>query len=143
LLAQREAFESEIAIRSGFHEGTRSIWRPPAPHVLMRRIMSPTGVKNYLSLGNGQVYAGDVVSELGIFGGCLFQRPTSRGGVPRILKNEVLGWSLKSKRPDVNEMSVVLGYGAFDSLRLVDGDEFVDMIHESDRQRAMIAESDL
>ena len=55
--------------------------------------------------------------------------------MPRILKNEVVGWSLKSKRPDVNEMSVVLGYGAFDSLSLVDDETFVAMIHGSVRQR--------
>lgn len=143
LLAQREAFESEIANRSGFPKGTRSVWRAPAPHVLMRRITSPAGIKNYLSLGNGQVYAGDVVSELGIFGACLFQRPRRPGECPKIHNNEVVGWSLKSKRPDVNEMSVILGYGAFDSLRLVDNEAFIDMIHESDRRRAMTVEFDL
>jgi len=142
LLAQLEAFEFSMTSRSGESADPRAVRRLPAPHVLMRRITSPPGIKNYLSLGTGQVYAGDVVSELGIFGACLFQRPSRPGQAPKIHNNEVVGWSLKSKKPDVNEMSVVLGYGAFDSLRLVDDESFVNMIRENEEQRELTGDFD-
>lgn len=122
-----------------------------AKWVLMRRMVPPKGVKNYLSLGSGQIWAGDVVSELGVFGGCLYRRRRKSmqdeganfgggGGVTRVedveggcgetlskprkwvamVRNEVLGFSLKSKMPSVDEMSVIKGYGVFDSPLLTD-----------------------
>jgi glutathione synthetase len=83
-------------------------------YVLMEMIVSPTGITNYLSLGNGQVYGGEVISELGVFGECMFS------GSEDFWRSAVAGWSFKSKGVGVNEMSVVKGYGAFDTPFLVD-----------------------
>ena len=72
--------------------------------------------------GEGQatpvVIGGPTISELGIFGVCIWQR--NRDGPPKILQNHEAGWSLKTKSKDVNEMSVVKGYGCFDCPLLVD-----------------------
>ena len=109
-------------------------------YVLMRRIRPPRGLLGVLVLapavGPGRregapatVYAGEVVPELGIWGTCLFRR--RHGGVGEeeereveILRNEVAGFSVRTKRAGQDEMSVVKGYGAFDSLVLLDEDVF-------------------
>ena len=59
------------------------------------------------------------VSELGIFGVCLWE--SGEDGLPPILlENFHGGWSLKTKPESVQEMSVVKGYGCFSSLCLLD-----------------------
>jgi len=63
--------------------------------------------------------AGPTVSELGIFGVCLW-KTKDRGGLQEILENFEAGWSFKTKPMDVDEMSVVKGYGCFDCPYLFD-----------------------
>lgn len=122
--------------------------------MIMRRIVPPRGVmRNYLSLGDGRLWAGDVVSELGVFGGVLYRRTrdgtktdvgasggggcgnggngsaesrSKQGAQVEMVMNVVIGWSLKSKMPDVNEMSVIKGYGVFDSPLLVNDELFAE-----------------
>lgn len=66
---------------------------------------------------------GPTVSELGIFGVCMWRRGKRRlwprNGSPDLMLNSEAGWSLKTKPAHVNEMSVVKGYGCFDSPYLV------------------------
>lgn len=78
--------------------------------VLMEKIASPK-VENVLMSSRG-VDIGEVVSELGILGGCLWRR--GKDGC-EMLQNSVAGWSFKTKYEDVKEMSVVKGYGCFDT----------------------------
>ena len=61
---------------------------------------------------------GPTVSELGIFGVCMWTkfRPDWDG----ILLNAEAGWSLKTKPDYIDEISVVKGFGCFDSPLLVD-----------------------
>ena len=78
-------------------------------------------------LDEGLVQA-EVVSELGIFGTCVWRTRRSIGHTEKdneasradILLNETSGWSFKCKPVGVNEMSVVKGYGCFGSPFLVD-----------------------
>ena len=63
-------------------------------------------------------FGAPTVSELGIFGICLWR--SKNRGAPDFLINSEAGWSLKTKPADVKEMSVVKGYGCFDSPCLVD-----------------------
>lgn len=62
---------------------------------------------------------GPTVSELGIFGICMWRRRKRllwpRSGSPDLMINTEAGWSLKTKPANENEMSVVKGYGCFDS----------------------------
>ena len=80
-------------------------------YVLMERIRSPV-VHGVLMMPDGAAAAGDVVSELGVLGSCLW-RPGC------MLENSLAGWSFKTKHAHVDEMSVVKGYGCFDTPCLI------------------------
>jgi len=78
--------------------------------------------------GCATVYAGEVVPELGVWGTCLFRHgrrgESGRSGEVEILRNELAGFSVRTKRAGQDEMSVIKGYGAFDSLVVLDEDLF-------------------
>ncbi|KAB8229054.1 uncharacterized protein BDW43DRAFT_289730 [Aspergillus alliaceus] len=78
----------------------------------MERIRSPS-VTNVLLSPSG-LDSGGVVSELGVFGTCLWRKGTDDRPYD-MLQNFVGGWSFKTKHEDVDEMSVVKGYGCFDT----------------------------
>lgn len=85
-------------------------------YVLMELIKTPP--QNGVLISPRGAYEGPVVSELGVFGTCLWRKKD--GGRAEIQWNNQSGWSFKTKPIDVNEMSVVKGYGCFDSPLLVD-----------------------
>lgn len=58
------------------------------------------------------LYHGAIVSELGVWGTCLWER--SGEGEVVVEENRAGGWTFKSKPAEVDEMSVVKGYGCFD-----------------------------
>lgn len=62
-------------------------------------------------------FGGPTVSELGILGVCMW-RSKERGSSEMIM-NKCAGWTLKTKPSNMNEMSVVKGYGCFDSPYLI------------------------
>lgn len=68
--------------------------------------------------------AAPTVSELGIFGVCLWRTNLGGGGC-EVLNNFEAGWSLKTKPEDVDEMSVVKGYGCFDCPYLCDQEQLL------------------
>ncbi|KAH8704949.1 glutathione synthetase [Talaromyces proteolyticus] len=90
-------------------------------YILMERIRSPRDIYNVLMSSDG-IVADEVVSELGIFGTCLWKSTNSRNGGSNceVILNNVGGWSFKTKDALVDEMSVVKGYGCFDTPCLVD-----------------------
>lgn len=96
--------------------------------LLMKRIVAPEGVLNTLAMGTGRLYQGDVIAELGVWGTYLFSRSDAGEGGNKgdveMLRNEVAGWSVRTKPASVDEMSVVKGYGAFDSVVLIEDDDF-------------------
>lgn len=79
-------------------------------YTLMRLIEPPPTTGTLMMPEN--LYHGAVVSELGILGTVLWKRPQS--GQIEVLENEVAGWTFKTKPADIDEMSVVKGYGCFD-----------------------------
>lgn len=83
-------------------------------YILMEKIRSPT--QQGLLMSFQGLYEGPVLSELGVVGTCVWR---SCDGC-EILENEQVGWTFKSKPESVEEMSVVKGYGCFDSPWLVD-----------------------
>ena len=89
-------------------------------YVLMERIDPPT-LENIL-LSPLQLHAGAVASELGVFGICMWRRHTDKDnpGCVETLTNVQSGWSFKTKAAHVDEMSVVKGFGCFDTPLLVD-----------------------
>lgn len=84
-------------------------------YILMERIKSPYATN--ILMGPAGIDGGEVVSELGVIGTCLWRK--SRVACD-LLQNSVAGWTFKTKHEDVDEMSVVKGYGCFDTPRLVD-----------------------
>ena len=85
-------------------------------YVLMELIESPVDIENSLITSSQEFYSGPVVSELGIFGVCLFSHAdVENGGKFEIFENREAGFSFKTKARDVEEMSVVKGFGCFDS----------------------------
>lgn len=96
-----------------FLEGLRG--REITDYILMEMIESPS-VHNALLTYQG-VSFGPVISELGVFGTCLWRKAVA--GKIELLMNNEAGTSLKTKKAGINEMSVVKGYGCFDSPCLV------------------------
>lgn len=88
-------------------------------YVLMEKIRAP-GLKNVLISTRG-LHEGNVVSELGVFGVCLWKR--GRDGA-EMVGEWAPSWSFKTKDRRVDEMSVVKGYGCFDSPALVESEVF-------------------
>jgi len=86
-------------------------------YILQELIKSPTMIHNIL-LSHRGIHRGNVVSELGAFGTVLWRRRATEP--PDILHNAEAGWSFKTKASNVNEMSVIKGYGCFDCPYLVD-----------------------
>lgn len=91
-------------------------------YILMQRIRSPLNVYGMLMSSSRGVMADELVSELGVFGGCLWERKESscEEEMCQVIENRIIGWSFKTKEATVDEMSVVKGYGCFDTPYLVD-----------------------
>ena len=66
------------------------------------------------------LYAGETVSELGVLGVCLWRSSESGGDNQLDIRHFGGGWTFKTKPADQNEMSVVKGYGCFDTPSLVE-----------------------
>ena len=105
----------------------RELWHT---YILMEKIFSPI-VSNFLMSPRG-MYEGPVISELGVFGVYLWRRKESEEQGKRAEMVEELEpcWSFKTKDASVNEMSVVKGYGCFDSPALVDKEMFSSCIEK-------------
>ncbi|CAK1354595.1 unnamed protein product [Cercospora beticola] len=84
--------------------------------ILMRRIEPPNETQGSLLLAGDRAFKGEVVSELGVAGTCIWQR--QREGV-EVLWNRCVGWTLKTKPSFVEGMMVVKGVGAMDCPNLV------------------------
>ncbi len=90
-------------------------------YVLMEKIVPP--LLNNTVMGSQGLCEGPVVSELGVFGICLWK--SNRGtGKAVVMEEKDPCWSFKTKMAEVDEMSVVKGYGYFDSPALVGGEVF-------------------
>jgi glutathione synthetase len=99
-------------------------------YVLMERIASPL-VNNFLMSPHG-IYEGPVISELGVFGVCLWKTAgKSIREVEMLSNNDDRPYcSFKTKDASVNEMSVVKGFGCFDSPALVDNNTFSSLLKQ-------------
>ena len=85
-------------------------------YILMERINSPSQLGMLLS--SEGFYEGRTLSELGIVGTCMWRQGESKN--IDILDSRQVGWTFKTKPEEVEEMSVVKGYGFFDSPHLVE-----------------------
>ncbi|KHN99510.1 glutathione synthetase large chain [Metarhizium album ARSEF 1941] len=81
-------------------------------YILMELIKAPAEIN--LILRNGNVENGRVISELGIYGTCLWNQETGE-----VIRNEQAGWLLRTKGEDSQEGGVAAGYGCMDSVSLI------------------------
>ena len=109
-------------------------------YILMELIRPPAAAKNTVLRSDGNVVSGNVVSELGVFGTCLWKVDTSgdagkaEGGEvvlpsegtegrlkrPMILHNEEGGYLLRTKASGSDEGGVAAGFSSLDSIILYD-----------------------
>jgi glutathione synthase len=118
----------ELVLKPQREGGGHNVYRgniPPfvaqlPPHervawIAMELIRPPRGVGAFLVRhGAGRVRAG-TMSELGVFGWALF------GGEEReVVREEQVGWLVRTKADDVDEGGVAAGFSVLDSVLLVD-----------------------
>lgn len=77
---------------------------------IIMRLIEPPPTTGTLMMPQ-DLYHGQIVSELGVWGVCLWERKDE--GV-EIVESGPGGWTFKSKPSEIDEMSVVKGYGCFD-----------------------------
>ncbi|KZT60350.1 glutathione synthase [Calocera cornea HHB12733] len=82
---------------------------PPLRNVLIKAGASEEGGKE-----------GEVISELGIFGICLYSSGSTGGGACEISVNEEVGYLVRTKGRESDEGGVAVGFSCLDSLVLVD-----------------------
>ena len=128
-LAADAGAAERFVLKPSLEGGGHNVYRGDIPRVLERvpeaewrsyvlmELMRPPPLSNILLAGRG-VYEGRVVSELGVFGVCMWRRRDGVTGT-EIVENRQGGWSFKTKAEEVDEMSVIKGYGCFDTPCLV------------------------
>jgi len=84
----------------------------------MELIHPPSSAKNTVLRSDGQVVSGNVISELGIFGTCLWRRNEGAGSGVEMLHNKEGGYLLRTKGKDSDEGGVAAGFSSLDSLIL-------------------------
>ena len=89
-------------------------WRS---HILME-LIEPPRLTNTI-FRNGQTQEGEVIGELGIFGVCIW-RTAYRNNTALVFENKEAGWLLRTKSRDSEEGGVAAGFGAVDSVCLID-----------------------
>lgn len=81
-------------------------------------LIEPPTLRNSI-LRNGKVMSGEVIGELGVYGVCLWQQGKDYDG-PGIVENWEAGYLLRTKGRESEEGGVAAGFGAVDSVCLVD-----------------------
>ena len=107
-------------------------------------IIEPPTQRNSI-IRNGELRSGEVVVELGVYGVCLWRHGEGGGGIGHVgsgnagngdgedqtgvsksspwwlLRNKEAGYLLRTKGRESEEGGVAAGFGAVDSVALVDG----------------------
>ncbi|KAL6239585.1 hypothetical protein BDW75DRAFT_197791 [Aspergillus navahoensis] len=81
--------------------------------ILMELIHPPAAAKNIALRSDGEVLAGGVIGELGVYGTILWDQNDGK-----ILHNEQGGWLMRTKAEGVNEGGVATGFSSLDSIVL-------------------------
>ena len=86
-------------------------------HILME-IIEPPAQRNSI-FREGVVKSGEVIAELGVFGACLWRNSGE------VLHNQQAGYLLRTKGRESEEGGVAAGFGAIDSVALVESQGLV------------------
>ena len=82
------------------------------------KLIEPPSLRNII-FRNGQVTKGEVIGELGVYGVCLWHHGGSDHAA-EIMENWEAGYLLRTKGRESEEGGVAAGFGAVDSVCLVD-----------------------
>lgn len=82
-------------------------------------LIEPPALRNSV-FRNGEVRSGEVIGELGVYGVCLWRHCRSEKGEREILENWEAGHLLRTKGRESEEGGVAAGFGAVDSVCLID-----------------------
>lgn len=88
-------------------------------YILMELIQPPAKARNVALRSDGQIASGNVISELGIFGTCLW-RSKVESRECEVMSNEEGGYLLRTKAKDSDEGGVAAGFSSLDSVILYD-----------------------
>lgn len=111
LKPQREGGGNNI-YRSAIPDFLKSIPETHWGSYILMELITPPPAKNII-LRNGELEEGGVISELGIYGACIWNKD-------KVLHNEGAGYLLRTKGDKSEEGGVAAGFGCMDSIRLVD-----------------------
>jgi glutathione synthetase len=98
--------------RTAIPEFLKSIPETHWSSYILMELITPPPASNII-LRDGRLEEGDIISELGIYGACLW-------GKGKVLHNEGAGYLLRTKGDASEEGGVAAGYGCMDSVCLVD-----------------------
>ena len=87
-------------------------------HILME-LIEPPALRNTI-FRNGKVASGEVIGELGVYGVCLWRHGHGEKGDGEIVENWEAGHLLRTKGRESEEGGVAAGFGAVDSVCLID-----------------------
>ena len=87
-------------------------------HILME-LIEPPALRNSI-FRNGEVKSGEVIGELGVYGVCLWRHGRGEKEERGILENWEAGHLLRTKGRESEEGGVAAGFGAVDSVCLID-----------------------
>ncbi|KAF4549383.1 Glutathione synthetase-like protein [Elsinoe fawcettii] len=121
LKPQREGGGNNI-YRGKIPDFLRSIPEAQWPAYILMEMINPPPLKNVI-LRNGEVQQGGVIGELGVYGVMLWRNRIEEGehrGVQEVLVNREAGYLLRTKGDTSEEGGVAAGFGAVDSVLLVD-----------------------
>ncbi|KAK3302119.1 glutathione synthase [Chaetomium strumarium] len=99
--------------RSAIPQRLREIPESHWGSYILMELITPPPVANTI-LRNGKLEHGGVISELGVYGTCLWDQKTGT-----VLHNAEAGYLLRTKGDKSEEGGVAAGYGCMDSCRLV------------------------
>ncbi|KAF2218412.1 hypothetical protein BDZ85DRAFT_323187 [Elsinoe ampelina] len=121
LKPQREGGGNNI-YRSKIPAFLKSIPESQWPAYILMEMINPPPLKNVI-LRNGEAQKGGVIGELGVYGVMLWRNKIEEGehtGVAEVLMNKEAGYLLRTKGDTSEEGGVAAGFGAVDSVMLVD-----------------------
>ncbi|KAH3953228.1 glutathione synthetase [Parastagonospora nodorum] len=89
------------------------------PAYILMEMIEPPPLTNAV-LRNGELQRGGVICELGVYGVCLWKDRSGSDSKGEILENWEAGYLLRTKGDQSEEGGVAAGFGAVDSVCLVD-----------------------
>lgn len=89
------------------------------PAYILMEMIEPPALTNAI-LRNGELQRGGVIGELGVYGVCLWRNGSEGKEAGEMLENWEAGYLLRTKGDQSEEGGVAAGFGAVDSVVLID-----------------------